>query len=254
MLKKTDPPTVFDSSSNEAVADTESEVLQQCQQTIGYTFQRVELLRSALTHSSSANTHAGSNERMEFLGDAVLGLIVCTHIYKSYPTYQEGDLTKIKSTVVSRTTCERLSRQLGLDRFLFIGKGVGNVQLTATILADVFEALIGAIYLDGGFEVVQQFVLRLIQPEIDSAVAGGMNNAKSLLQQLTQKRFARMPRYVLLDEQGPEHNKCFKMAVEISNKTYPPAWGRTKREAETRAARNALAVLQGQPLPHPAVG
>jgi ribonuclease-3 len=247
--RTTDPPSI----PNSASLDHESDILGRCQEVIGYTFKNIELLRSALTHSSCANTRTGSNERMEFLGDSVLGLIVASYIYDRYPQHQEGGLTKIKSTVVSRTTCERLSRKLELGRFLFIGKGVGSETLTATILADVFEALIGAIYLDGGLEPARAFVLKHIEAEIQQAVAGGLNNAKSVLQQVTQKRFAQTPRYMLLDEQGPEHNKCFKVAVEFDKKVYPAAWGRTKRQAETYAAQNALAVLNGEPPPHQAM-
>src|SRR5579885_3223611 len=131
----------------------EQTVLDQCQDAISYRFRRPELLRAALTHTSGANTRLASNERMEFLGDSVLGLITCEQLYQRFPEYQEGDLTKVKSVVVSRKTCARFSQQLGLGDFLFLGKGMnGFGEMPSNILADVFEALVAAIFLDGGYD------------------------------------------------------------------------------------------------------
>src|ERR1051325_7640178 len=131
----------------------EAEVLEICQTAIDYRFRQLELLRAALTHTSGAQTRLKSNERLEFLGDAVLGLVVVEQLYLRFPEYQEGDLTKIKSAVVSRRTCARISRLLNLGECLFLGKGM-NFQATmpANLLADVFESLVGAIYLDGGLD------------------------------------------------------------------------------------------------------
>src|SRR5271163_3726110 len=130
---------------------SEAEILEECQKALGYQFSHPELLRGALTHTSGANTRLASNERMEFLGDAVLGLVTCEQLYLRFPDYQEGDLTKVKSAVVSRRTCARFSRQLGLGEFLFLGKGMNyESNIPSNILADVYESIVGGIYLDGG--------------------------------------------------------------------------------------------------------
>jgi ribonuclease-3 len=238
----------------EVSASQEAEILQQCQQAIGYRFRQPDLLRSALTHASGANTRLASNERMEFLGDAVLGLVTCEQLYLRFPEYQEGDLTKIKSAVVSRRTCAQFSKELGLGEFLFLGRGmhVSDPQaVPASMLADVYESLVAAIYLDGGLEVARAFILKQLGPEIEeaaSSAAGG--NFKSLLQQVAQREFNATPQYVLLDEKGPDHSKCFKIAAVIGRYTHAGAWGRTKKEAEQRAAMNALAQIHGEPLPY----
>src|SRR5262245_42848960 len=150
----------------ELTTTRECEILEECQTAIGYRFQRVELLRAALTHTSGADTRADSNERMEFLGDSVLGLVCCEELYRRFPEYQEGDLTKIKSAVVSRRTCARMSRALNLGEYLFLGKGMNyHTVLPANLLADVYESLVGAIYLDGGLEQAKEFILKHLTAE-----------------------------------------------------------------------------------------
>src|SRR5262249_13424485 len=232
----------------------EAEILEQCQQAIGYRFRQPELLRSALTHASGANTRLASNERMEFLGDAVLGLVTCEQLYLRFPEYQEGDLTKIKSAVVSRRTCARFSKELNLGEFLFLGRGMhisDASAVPASMLADVYESLVAAIYLDGGLDVVRAFILKQLGPEIEAAAEGPAGgNFKSLLQQVAQREFNLTPQYILLDEKGPDHSKCFKSAAVIARHPHAGAWGPTKKEAEQRAARNALAEIRGEPLPY----
>src|SRR5262245_38226941 len=135
--------------------DYEAEVLSDCQEAIDYKFNKPELLRSALTHTSGANTRLASFERLEFLGDAVLGLVCVEQLYHRFPEYQEGDMTKVKSAVVSRVACARFSQELGLGEFLFLGRGMdARGELPSNMLADVFESVVGAIYLDGGMEAV----------------------------------------------------------------------------------------------------
>src|ERR1700683_2577717 len=131
--------------------DREGTLLEECQQAIGYQFQQEELLRAALTHTSGADTRLASNERLEFLGDAILGLVVCEQLFMLFPEYQEGDLTKVKSAVVSRRTCARISKLLNLGDFLFLGKGMSTYPsaMPSNLLADVYESLVAAIYLDG---------------------------------------------------------------------------------------------------------
>ena len=234
----------------ELATSREADVLEECQKAIGYHFRQPELLRSALTHASGANTRLASNERMEFLGDAVLGLVTCEQLYHRFPEYQEGDLTKIKSVVVSRRTCARISRQLNLGEFLFLGKGMHmHTVVPANLLADVYESLVAAIYLDGGLEVVRPFILKYLGPEIEAVAEGEHGNFKSLLQQTAQREFNSTPLYQVLDEKGPDHSKCFKIAAQIGRYTYPGAWGRNKKEAEQRAAMKALAEINGEALP-----
>src|SRR5205085_8495442 len=152
----------------ELTSSVEAEILDECQNAIGYRFKRPELLRAALTHTSGANTRAASNERLEFLGDSVLGLVTCEQLFARFPDYQEGDLTKVKSVVVSRKTCARFSQQVGLGDFLFLGKGVHTYgEMPSNMLADVFESLVAGIFLDGGWEAAKGFVLRFITPEIE---------------------------------------------------------------------------------------
>ena len=229
----------------------EAEILDECQSAIGYRFRQPELLRSALTHASGANTRLASNERMEFLGDAVLGLVTCEQLYLRFPDYQEGDLTKIKSVVVSRRTCARFSKALNLGDFLFLGKGMHlHTAVPPSLLADVYESLVAAIYLDGGLEAARTFILRHLGPEIEEVAEGAHGgNFKSLLQQVAQREFNATPLYVMLDEKGPDHSKCFKIAAVIGRHTYAGAWGRNKKEAEQRAAMNALAQVNGDPVP-----
>ncbi|MBX3397368.1 MAG: ribonuclease III [Gemmataceae bacterium] len=228
-------------------------ILEECQETIGYRFQRLELLKAALTHTSGANTRSASNERLEFLGDSVLGLVTCELLYHRFPDYQEGDMTKVKSVVVSRKTCAKFSEELGLGRYLILGKGMENRgDIPQNLLADAFESLVAAIFLDGGWDTVKEFVLDFVEPEID-AVAGDAinNNAKSALQQVAQRELNGTPRYYVLDEQGPDHDKCFKISTDINGHRYPAAWGRNKKDAELKAALNALAAIAGEAIPYP---
>jgi ribonuclease-3 len=231
----------------------ESEILAECQESIGYQFRQPELLRLALSHTSGANTRLASNERLEFLGDSVLGLVACEQLYLRFPEFQEGELTKIKSTIVSRRTCARISRELNLGEFLFMGKGMHgyNGEVPSNLLADVFESLVAAIYLDGGLDVVKPFILKHLIPEIEREAGGALGgNSKSQLQQVAQREYGETPRYALLDEQGPDHNKCFKVAAEVEGLRFPAAWGRTKKEAELKAALNALAYIRDDDIPY----
>jgi ribonuclease-3 len=235
----------------ELTTSHEAEVLEECQKAIGYTFRQPELLRAALTHASGADTRLASNERLEFLGDAVLGLVTVEQLYLRFPDYQEGDLTKIKSVVVSRRTCARLSRLLNLGDFLFLGKGMHlHSAVPPGMLADVYESLVGAMYLDGGLEPVRHFILKYLGPEIEQvAECAHGGNYKSMLQQVGQREFGATPQYQVLDEKGPDHSKCFKVAAVISRHRYAAAWGRNKKEAEQKAAMNALAQINGEPVP-----
>lgn len=235
-----------------SATEFESE-FERCEKRIGYAFKNKSLLRFALTHASGARHRLASNERLEFLGDSILGAVVCEALYRRFPEHLEGELTKIKSIVVSRQTCAKLSERLGLEEFLILGKGMTtHAAIPMSLLADVFESLVAAIYLDGGDAASRNFIMRHVGPEIDAAAGGDHGgNFKSILQQLAQREYGTTPTYQLLDEKGPDHSKCFKMAAQVGRNRYEPAWGRNKKEAEQRAARNALSELNGEPVPYP---
>ncbi|MEX0726076.1 MAG: ribonuclease III [Planctomycetaceae bacterium] len=223
------------------------DALTECEELIGYRFHDRHHLRLALTHASAAKVRTESNERLEFLGDAILGAIVCSLLYRTYTTSLEGEMTRLKSMLVSRSTCARVGQRWGLEQFLIMGKGLSNEEtLPSSILAGVVEALIGACYLDGGIEAARTVVMRLMEEDL-SVVTDTTEgkNYKSLLQQVAQKNFNETPVYRLLDEQGPDHSKCFKISAVVGHRIFPAAWGPNKKEAEQRAAQNALEELGG---------
>ena len=223
----------------------DEEILQQFEQILGYKFSDRGLLEKALTHSSAVDNRFLSNERLEFLGDAVLGVVICRTLFERFPAYLEGDLTKIKSLFVSRKTCAKLARQISLQKFLKIGRGmVDNRALSSSLAAGLFEAVIAAIYIDGGFEAADKFISKHFSPLIEKADAQqSQGNYKSLLQQYVQQQFNVTPVYELLDEKGPDHDKCFESEVTVNDRHFPSAWGRNKKEAEQTAAFNALVTL-----------
>lgn len=212
---------------------------------LGYEFKNPDLLREGLTHSSIADNRLDSNERMEFLGDAVLDLIICELLFRRFPTYQEGDMTKVKSAVVSRRTCAEVANDTGLSDLLLIGKGISNRrQMPSSLAAAVYESIVAAIYLDGGFDVVKEYVLRTMTPKVDEIVSNAhLNNYKAVLQQHAQRLFGATPYYELLDEKGPDHSKCFEVGVFIGTRRFETAWGPNKKMAEQKAALTALEEL-----------
>jgi ribonuclease-3 len=223
----------------------DEETLQQIEQIIGYKFSNRNLLSKAFAHSSSVDDRLFSNERLEFLGDSILAAVICRALFEQFPGYMEGDLTKIKSMLVSRRTCARVTKRLGLHEFLKIGKGMASSRaLTSSLAASLLEAVIAAIYIDGGFDAASGFILRTFAPEIGRTDAEQSHgNYKSLLQQYAQQQFNTTPDYVLLDEKGPDHDKCFESEVVIAERRFPSAWGTNKKEAEQKAAFNALVEL-----------
>jgi ribonuclease-3 len=223
----------------------EEKIRRRIERILGYKFRDKKLLAQALTHSSAVDNRLSSNERLEFLGDAVLALVVCEALFERFSDYLEGDLTKVKSMLVSRGTCARISRQLELNKYLKIGKGmISNRALSGSLAAGVFETVIGAMYLDGGLKAARSFILKVLGPKIKQANAEhAQGNFKSLLQQYAQEKFNSTPTYILLDEKGPDHNKCFELEVAIASQHFPSAWGNNKKEAEQKAAFNALVEL-----------
>lgn len=212
---------------------------------LGYRFTDEGILTEALTHASSAGHRLQSNERMEFLGDAILGCVVCEFLFASYPDLLEGDLTKIKSVVVSRKVCAEISNELDLSSLLNLGKGMtARPSLPSSVKAAVLESLIAALYLDGGMDAAKGFILQHFGPYIAHAAdSAHQQNFKSVLQHYAQKRLPAAPCYVLLDEKGPDHSKCFEVCVEVEGKRYKSAWANSKKEAEQQAALHALREL-----------
>lgn len=223
----------------------DEKTLLQLEQVLGYHFSDTQLLIEAMTHSSVAEDHLRSNERLEFLGDSILALIICKTLFMRFPEYFEGDLTKIKSMLVSRKTCAKVADQLGLAKFLRVGKGMSKTTaISGSVVAGAMESVIAAIYLDGGFDAGVDFILKVFGPLIDNADARQhQENFKSVLQQHSQQHFYTTPVYELLDEKGPDHNKCFESIVVIGNRRFESAWGVTKKQAEQKAAYNALIKL-----------
>ena len=228
---------------------TELEVLlDKCQAALGYQFRDIELLAMCLTHASSARTRLHSNERLEFLGDAILGTVVCEALYHRFPEAAEGEMTRIKSIVVSRVTCATMASRVRLEEFVLVGKGLDHGgHIPPSILAGTFEGLIAGIYLDGGLEAARSFLTPLIDPEIESSAATlHMQNFKSLLQHIAQKKLGSTPNYRVLDERGPDHSKVFHISAVVAGRVFPAAWGANKKEAEQTAAQHALEELLGE--------
>ena len=220
--------------------------LAEAEQRLGYTFNDRDLLEMAFKHSSSTDERLESNERLEFLGDAVLGMVVCEELFIRFPGMLEGDLTKIKSNVVSRRTCAEISQELGLGPLLVLGKGMdGRGEIPPSLKAAVLESLIGALYLDAGLDTTKAFIIGLLESRIDEAARlGHQHNFKSVLQQVFQRKGFGAPVYQVLDEQGPDHAKCFEVCVESTNQRFESCWGSNKKQAEQQAALAALICLQ----------
>jgi ribonuclease III len=224
----------------------DKDILQQIEQILGHEFTNTALAKRAFMHSSAVDNRLDSNERLEFLGDAILSTVICETLFEMFRDYAEGELTKMKSMLVSRGTCARVACRLNLPKFLTVGKGMlSSKALPTSLAAGLLEAVIAAVYIDSGFDVARDFIVRhfatLIE-QVDSEEAHG--NYKSLLQQHSQEQFNVAPIYVLLDEKGPDHNKCFESEVVIAQRHFPSAWGANKKEAEQKAAYNALVEMQ----------
>jgi ribonuclease-3 len=215
------------------------------QRILGHQFNDIDLLELALRHASISESRLDSNERLEFLGDAILGMIVCERIFNRFPSYLEGEMTKIKSLAVSRKICAKIAINLGLDELIVVGKGMMTQDtLPQSLAAAVLESVIAALYIDGGMSVVRNFLEPLLDPLLDDAVRSGhQHNFKSVLQQHAQRTIGSAPVYRILDEKGPDHAKAFCIAVELSGNQFDSCWGNSKKSAEQKAALNALRGL-----------
>ncbi len=217
---------------------------------IGYQFQNVELLQQALTHSSYANErHLGKhtdNERLEFLGDAVLEIITSEFLFHTYPDYPEGELTRLRASMVCEPTLAFCTRELELGKYLLLGKGEAQTggRERKSILSDALEALIGAIYLDGGFANAKEFVFRFVLNDIEHKQL--FFDSKTILQELVQGNSSKELHYSLVSEEGPDHDKKFIVEAKIGDTVYGQGAGRTKKSAEQEAAYHTLLQLKQQ--------
>lgn len=226
---------------------------------IHYRFQQVKLLETALTHSSFANESGDGrehNERLEFLGDAVLELSVTQQLFERFPSVREGELTKLRARLVSKPSLADMSFMLGLDKFLLLGKGeeAQGGRERSSSLANAFEALLGAIYLDGGFEAAYAWVERVFSNRWpDAPVLEQQRDYKSLLQEATQQFFKARPVYLLVESSGPEHDKIFEVKLELPDGRSVQASGSSMKKAEQKAAGLALELLTEKRPDNPSV-
>jgi ribonuclease III len=220
------------------------------EQNLGYAFRNASLCETALTHKSWMNETQDSgrsdNERLEFLGDAVLALVTSDLLMNQFPTLPEGELSKSRAAIVNESGLAHVAETLSLGQWIFLGRGeeqAGGRQ-KRSLLANTFEALLGAIYLDGGFQAAFQVAERLFSPFIAGVPAAASKDFKSRLQELAQAKLQMAPTYTVLSEQGPDHAKTFEIAILIGDKEYARAFGRSKKEAQQNAAELALAAME----------
>ena len=212
------------------------------QKNLGIKFSDIKLLDQAFHHRSYANEHGNhldNNERLEFLGDSVLGIAVADYLYKTMKDHPEGDLAKIKSVVVSEMTLSEIAINIGIQKMLLLGKGEENSggRSKKALLADATEALFGAYYLDSGFKVAEKLILKLLVPEIEKVWENRHHkDFKTLLQEYYQKKCRQCPVYNLEKITGPDHERVFWVSVRLGEKVYGPETGSSKKEAEQAAA------------------
>ncbi len=241
--------------------------LKQLEERLGHQFRRIELLTEALTHRSVLHESSpkkstvpkptADNQRLEFFGDAVLQLALTEVVYDRFPKADEGDLTKMRARFANRHMLCHLARALSLGDFLHLGKGeeASGGRSRTSNLADVFESVVGAIYLDAGFEAARRFVLTQLQPELAQLEVGpdpDADNPKGVLQEMIQERDGKNPIYRITNQSGPDHAKHFEAVVEFDGQELGRGVGQSKKEAETRAAQAAVARLSGMSETNPA--
>lgn len=218
------------------------------EESIHYKFNNRKLLTEALSHSSYANENKRnrrSNERLEFLGDSVLSIVVSQYLFEHFSHLPEGELTKIRASLVCEKSLHIFARQIDLGRFLLLGKGEENTggRERASILADAFEALIAAIFLDGGLEAARTHILRFIPEDIEAQRHAAFNDYKTILQEVIQQNPEEKVEYVIVDQSGPDHNKAFTVNVCLNTNVIGIGTGRSKKEAEQMAAKEALKLM-----------
>lgn len=215
---------------------------------LGYQFSRPDLLCRAVTHrswSAELGDPAEHNERLEFLGDAVVDLVVGALLYQRHPEMREGDLSRCRAALVNEAHLARLAEEIGLDDFLRLGRGEekSGGKAKPSILAGAFEAMIGAVYLDGGYGAAHDLLHRLFEPWVANPPAPRQSDSKSALQEILQERYGAAPDYVLEGEEGPSHERCFTVAVTFQGRVLGRGTAGRKKEAERLAAAEALQSL-----------
>lgn len=216
---------------------------------LGYTFTTKQLLITSFIHRSYVNENkqvSEHNERLEFLGDSVLGLIIAEYLFAKLPNTPEGELSYLRSRLVEATACAHYAEILNLKRYLIMGKGerTNAGRGRDSILSDLFEAIVGAIYIDGGFEAARNFIFSKLQEAFDEILKTPIQNWKALLQDYSQKKFQKPPHYRLVSESGPDHNKVFEIAVSVNEEEVGFGQGESKKEAQQQAAKDAIEKLK----------
>lgn len=221
--------------------------MSEIEELLGHEFTDPSLLSKALTHASAGGAESFTNERLEFLGDAVVDMVVSNHLFTTMPQAPEGEMTRIRAAVVSRRTLGRVGRKLGLEAFLRVDEGLSRKEEYPTsIVAGGYEAVVGALFLDGGARVAKRFVLRTLQEELErcTGTTAFVSN-KSRLQENVQAAGHGIPHYEVLQVEGPDHERRFLVAVSVAGRELGRGWGRTKKDAEQRAAEQALEAWPG---------
>jgi ribonuclease-3 len=219
--------------------------LDSIEEKLGYEFADKDLLTQAFIHRSFVNEMKGvqHNERLEFLGDSILGLFVAEYLFHRLPGHPEGELSKLRSQLVDAASCASYLQKLGLVESILLGKGERMSHAKGSIQADVFEALIAALYLDGGHQVVKSFLLCHFEERIESVIGSPPRNYKAELQDYSQKKFQKAPVYKVVEQTGPDHAKVFHVLVTVNDSELGVGVGASKKEAEQRAAFEALSKL-----------
>lgn len=226
--------------------------MKRLQEKIQYSFKNINLLENALSHSSYANEKhlaCGSNERLEFLGDAVLSVVVADYLFKNFPDKPEGSLTKLRASLVCEKSLCGFAKELGIGECILLGKGEEQCggRERSSILADAFEAVLAAMYLDGGIEVVRDLVLRFIKAELTNTEDEVFHDYKTTLQEVIQKNKEERLTYVLSSESGPDHDKSFTVEVLLNSNVIGTGTGKNKKRAEQMAAKDALRLMGIEP-------
>ncbi len=215
---------------------------------LGYFFRDRSLLALAFVHRSFINENRGvlkHNERLEFLGDSILGVLIAEYLYRNFPDIPEGELSFLRSRLVEASSCVAYIRKLNIDTYVLMGKGerMNDGRGRDSIMADLFEAIIGAVYIDGGIEAASSFLFNNFTPEIEATLQRPVRNWKASLQDYCQKQYQKPPTYKVIEESGPDHSKLFKISVIVNDETIGFGEGSSKKEAQQAAAADALARL-----------